>query len=671
MTRWQILLEPKTGFLVGGIGEPPRGVHAAAGFVADAEGGTGRVILPGTSIKGVLREAFRRFSEARIGAACQLAPDAPDCSCPACRVFGTPERSGQLAVRSALVPAETHFRSRVAIERTSRTAAREERALWGEQRAWVADDVRLDVETTGELDPEAADLLETFWAWLTAVGLSVGRGKSTGSGAFRVRSIDRPTTPARPPRRTPSGDAGIGRYRLVVEILEPARLVGLRQREFFRDALDTLPAATLRGAIGWALVRSGLPDVATDLFRSPEAVKLGTGFALPTNIGAQSPDGFVPWLSVKACRGPDRHRVDLTLPRIAVDLDAGRAVPVPMVCPRCGGDLDDLEAPHPPTLVIGRTAIEPRVGRVLPGNLFYEVAVAPGARFGAHLVARPDQAAAIANLEEIWVGGRKRAGQGRARLSVEPLSPEPLVERLAKTAAALSHWGIHSRSIAILGLLGDAAFQRSLRSELESRGLRIITAEVRGQLRGGWDEEKNIPRPLRQVIRAGSWVAVELPQADGRAVLEELEQAGIEDPLGTEPALFWVRSDWEVMGMADHATSARATVVEVDEQIREVRSLCERHQAGQVLPDPSQLRTLLRFAQATDSVQELVLFIQYQASRDQLKRYRGFLTELADLVKRRFADDIEGARRYLGWVVRAGNVARAAWAVQGGQSRGR
>lgn len=660
MMSWRVILRPESGFLIGGIGEPPRGVHAASGFVHDPTSGSVEAVLPGTSIKGVLRDAFRRFGTVRTGSSCS---GEADCRCPACRVFGTAEKPGKLAVRSALVPAERHDRSRVAIERSTRTSARAGRALWSEQRAWTSNVIDLTLAATDELEPEEAQLLETFWAWLGAVGLSVGKGKSTGGGYLTIQSVDRFEPAADRLPSTVRGDGPAVPYRILIELLEPTRLVGLRQREFFRDALDAIPAATVRGALGWALVRSGREDLATDLFRSPAQVRVATAYPVETGLPESAAEEPIPWLSVALCRGDPRHRVNLAPLKVAARL--GATVSSSPTCPTCRADLEAVEAPSPPTIVIGRTAIEAGTGRVALGMLYYEVAVAPGARFVAQMLARPDQAEALAALGEVWVGGRKRSGQGRARITVEPVELEPLSRRLEGTRATLARLGVDARQIAFLGLLGDAALENPLRAELEARGLQVVAGELRSTIRGGWDEERNAPRPVREVIRGGSWIAVEVPPSVDEAVLERLEAEGIPDPMGIEPALFRVRSDWEVVELSDPETPARPSAEAVDVQIKEVRDLCRRHASA--LPERSQLQTLLRFAQSTDSPEELRLFIQYQASRDQFRRFKAFLTELVAKLEKRFSDDIIGARRYLGWVVRAGNVER----LRAAQDQGR
>jgi hypothetical protein len=664
MTRWRIQMEPLSGFLVGGVGEPPWGVHVASAFLSLPDSGQPAALLPGTSLKGVLRAAARRFSEARTGVACTTASD---CHCTACRIFGTPDQPAKIAIRSALVPSGREERSRVSIERTTRTAARQSGGLWSEQRATSTDELQVHVEATEVLAPDEMAFLQAFWAWLKVVGLSVGRSKSTGSGALAIRSVEQLPDRTKRPYRAVGQDDEPGPYRLTLELLEPARVVGLRQREYYRDGLDTIPGGTLRGAIGWALVRQGESNAATDLFRSSRSIRVGTGYPLaPSDQTGGAPDRFVPWLSVALCRGKPRHRLNSALLRTAERLGAN--VPPAEACPRCGADLEMGEGTTVPTLVVGRTAIDARLGRVAHGMLFYEVAMAPGARFAAYLLARPDQAELIAGLGEVWVGGRKRSGQGRARLTVEPIEAPPLEARLASTKRILARWGAPDRDIAVVGFVGDAAFDEPPRRQFEARGLRIVAAELRGVPRGGWDEERNTPRPVREVVQGGSWLAVEAHGPEALAELSRLEAYGIDDPLGTEPVLVRVIDDWEVTEVAE-GTAAAAHVDAADDQIREVRELCRRHR--EVLPERAQLQLLLRFAQSTSSLEELLLFVEYQGSRDQLRRSKPFLDELAELLGRRFAADIAGARRYLGWVVRAGAVERRAMDDEGRDRRGR
>ncbi|MCX7621835.1 MAG: hypothetical protein N2037_13440 [Acidimicrobiales bacterium] len=87
----------------------------------------------------------------------------------------------------------------------------------------------------------------------------------------------------------------------------------------------------------------------------------------------------------------------------------------------------------------------------------------------------------------------------------------------------------------------------------------------------------------------------------------------------------------------------------LDEMVRAARDLVDRHTGR--LPDKSGVRTLANFAAATPSVEELALFIEYQAAR--FPRLEDFYREAAAKVRKDAGNDIERARRFLALLVRA------------------
>jgi hypothetical protein len=645
MSGWRLTLTARSSYLVGGVGQAPLGSHVAAPFLAGRHLEDEEALLPGTSVRGVVRDAFRRFVEARTEWTC-AAPD--QCDCPCCRLFGSGNRTGKLMVRSGRATAARDPRSRIALDRATRTAARAGHALWTEERARA--DFTIDLELRASTDSEEARLLDDFWPWLSLVGLALGRSKSTGGGSFEINVVSHEREQPRH-TRAPSteSDAPPRSYLLSVTLLEPARLVGIRQRDFFRDALQSVPSATLRGAIGWAMQRRGDDALATELFRSSTSVRLGTAY--PT-LETASLSGAVPWLSVQVCRGEPRHRVNLALAKVAWRM--GSALQLPEVCPRCGAHLEEPDGDGAGPLVIGRTAIDPHTRSVAQDMLYYETVAAPGSTFVAYMLARPGQAEAIAHYSELLIGGRTAAGRGLARLQVLPLDVPSLESRLAGTAQALAALGVAHETIAILGFVSEAGMGAPLRQVLMDRGLPVLTAELRSIVRGGWDQERGYPRSLRQLISGGSWVAVEAGGESALHELERLERFGIADPDGTAHAMLLVREDWEVMEMTPPTRSVAAT--EVDDLILGIVDICRQY--ARQLPDRSALQTLLRYAQSTDSVQETILFIRYQASREEHGRNRAFFIRIAEEVERRFPRNIEGARRYLAFVVRAANVER-------------
>lgn len=644
MNRWRLQLRGRSPALFGGIADAPVGAHAQTAFL-DPWSASPRLLLPGTALRGVLRDAFGRFARAK-GRPCS---HSAACSCPTCRLFGRPNSAGRLWVRSSVAGgAKRHLAPGLAIERRTRTAARAARALWVEERGLA--DFEVEVVAHSELTAEECGLLEDFWAWLEAIGLSAGRRKSAGAGLFAVSVAPAPNAEPSLPAPSTQGEDVRERYLLRFTLLEPARLVGLRQRDFYRDGLPTVPVATLRGALGWELARRGAESVAADLFVN-RPIALTPGFPL----GEGDPETIPFWFTRLRCDGTPRHLVDGAIHRVAQVL-SGTGAGLPDRCPRCRSELRELEPRVPQPLVLAHVTIDPANRRATRGELHYQVASAPGTVFAAELLALPSQAEAIRALETVLVGGRRARGMGLARLELhERPRLAPLADRVAATGRRLGELGGRGDGdIAVLGVLADAALERPLRDILTEAGLEVLTGEVRTVVRGGWDEGTGQTRSLRRLLAAGSWLAVRLASERALEELEGLENHEIPDPEGVSPLLLRVRDDWEVVEMTSEAPPAPASA-ELDELVRVARKLCEDAPS---LPDRSGLQTLLRFAQSTDSVEEIVLFVEYQASRDQFKKHEGFLRAVADLVRSRFTGDPAGARRFLGLVARAGHVAQ-------------
>lgn len=656
---WELELEGQSALLVGSLWDPVSGTHLATASL-EVDPYRRVAFLPGSSVRGVLREALRRFVEARSGWVCQ-GPQA-DCRCPVCRLFGTSKnRPGKLRVGSATAPARWLSSASVAIDRTMRTAWLRQRAggpderprrggsLWTERKAVARFTVHVQALTA--IDSEEQQVLEEFWRWLELTGLSIGQRKSAGAGTFTVRVRMLPSG-QRAASASIRSEGAPRRYALRVHLEEPAHIVGSRQRDFYREGLDVIPGSTLRGAIGWALDLSGAGTLARDLFFSESPVLVGPAFHVQ---GGVAPGQAIPWLSRRRCRGAG-HIVDLVLDELTAALGGA---PPHETCPRCGAPLERVAASAPPKLFMGHTAIDPRTRRAAAGQLYYHVTFAPGVTFEAQLVARPDQAGVIAELTEVFLGGRRSRGMGRARLElVELPAPAHLEERVERTMAALRIRGARPDGpVAVVGLVSDAAPAGGLATVLSASELRPVAGEVRTVERGGWDELNNAPRALREVLAAGSWIAVRVGGQEALGTLAELERAGMADPQGIAPLIVSVRDDWEVVGMAEDIGPAVSAAAERDRLVREVRELCRKHR--QALPARAQLHNLLRYAQQTDSVEEVALFFEYQASRRELRPNAPFLNELASLARRRYGQDPQGIRALLALVTRAAEVERS------------
>lgn len=650
MTAWVLELDPRSPLLLASVWDPGAKAHlASASLVGPA--GERRALLPGSSLRGVLREALARFAEARGGGRCAR-PD--PCTCIVCQLLGSGDQPGKLRVGSADAEARWQTAAHVAINRETHTAWRGGGALWTERKAIAS--FAVCVEAIRELTGDELELLETFWVWLAAVGISLGQRKSAGAGSFELRVRRAERTPLEL-RRVAAREAEPRRYAFRIRLLEPAHLVGPRQRDFYRDALEVIPGSTIRGAIGHALALRGYRAAVGELFLSQQPVLVGPAFPVEASwpVGAA-----VPWRSLRHCRRAG-HSLDLLPAEVA---EALGGPPVPATCPRCGAPLERTHPPRPMLLVLGHTAIDPRTRRAAEGQLHYQVALAPGTTFEAQVVARPNQAEVVAQLGEVLVGGRRARGMGRATVEVHEIPTPSLEERMASLAAAVRERGADvTDRMAVLGFVSDAAVQPSLAEVFRQRGLEPVAGELRTVERGGWDELHGKPRPLREVLVAGSWVAVRCSTAGSVAALEQLERWGLPDPDEICPLIVVVRGEEEVMGVRTSPEEATRGA-ERDRLVQEVRALCQRH--ANRLPARSQLHNLLRYAQQTPSVEEVALFFEYQASRGEFKREAPFLRDLAERARRQYAGDPVGLREFLAVVVRAAEVERQGQRREGG-----
>ncbi|WP_208029755.1 RAMP superfamily CRISPR-associated protein [Rhabdothermincola sediminis] len=477
----------------------------------------GRALLLGSTVRGVLRHGARRFAAAR-GQACA---DAPGCGCPVCAIFGRADATGRLEVRSDLAEADVVEVAHVSIDRRRRTADRSGRRLVSHRAASATFVVRVtlvEAPAGGNAGGSGTDGLESFLeaylSWVEATGIALGRRRSAGAGQFRVevhRAPDLPPPVAVDdvPATTRAVAAAPGTRLAVIRIvtLEPIRIVGRAARVFYREALDVIPASTLRGAIGWALSRRGDDEGATDLFAG-RPIRIGPAVAVdgPEGGPGRAVDP-TPWLGVSRCRGPERHVVDTTWRRIAAALEG---VPFEPVCPTCGESLKAEGAPSPTVEVIGQTEIDPVRSRAAAGRLRFQVLLAAGQAFEAVVEAEADQLERIGGLGEVLIGGNRSRGVGRASIGVVPLEPAAGLVPLSAGAGAD---GPRPAEIAVLGLPGDVSTPEPVVELLGRAGLDPVISDVRVVERGGWDGRSAQLRPIRRLLSAGSWIAVR--PADG------------------------------------------------------------------------------------------------------------------------------------------------------------
>jgi hypothetical protein len=104
---------------------------------------------------------------------------------------------------------------------------------------------------------------------------------------------------------------------------------------------------------------------------------------------------------------------------------------------------------------------------------------------------------------------------------------------------------------------------------------------------------------------------------------------------------------------------------ELDEMVKRARKITGETET----PDSSAVRTLSEFSRMTTSLEELVLFIEYQGSR-QSKAKQDFFSATAKATKELANGDIGKARRFLAILVRAAAIKHKSGPVSNQRGRG-
>lgn len=93
------------------------------------------------------------------------------------------------------------------------------------------------------------------------------------------------------------------------------------------------------------------------------------------------------------------------------------------------------------------------------------------------------------------------------------------------------------------------------------------------------------------------------------------------------------------------------TATDLDEMVKRARDIADKTN----VPEPSAVRNLSEFSRMTSSLEELLLYIDYQGSR-QSKSKREFFNAAAKATRELARRDIGRARRFLAILVRAAAI---------------
>ena len=518
MIHYEIIVTPHSSLFIGGYAEASG--QSDGDTAADARG----VLLPGSAVKGALRESAARlvrgaghgeqhlrrlFGEDRIEGRIRVTPLRHEL-----------EGSGEGASTRDL-PAPT-LRIHVSLDRRLKQAAPQR--LFQNRVTAAGSGLRFRgiLTALGPLDEDE----EAFLRAAVSITDQIGAGRGRGLGLVTVE-LGQPLPEEAPPAlQAPVGDALV----LVLEALEPLQLAGVKDVSNYTSCKDYLDGSMVRGAVAARLPEEDLdkvlggeapvcfgdgrpgglssipapltlnePKAGGDLYDEAAllAAETLTGRRFDRPIDLRRVDGTVclrdgTWVRLQLKRR--------TITRAARDHATGKAA---------NRRLFSLE-------VIDPYLVDPERDELLPLSLFVAVAGSPEQL-------DPVVAAARTGL---FVGGDRNRGLGRLRLRdvlVEKALP-PLEERHERWARLLGRLEVpQPEATGVLLALGPLALDPArLHWLLAARGLEAVHGVSRRQIHGGWNSRMSLPRSLGSHYAPGSTFIVK--RQDGASILPALRQ---------------------------------------------------------------------------------------------------------------------------------------------------
>lgn len=626
VARFEIYVTPHSSLYVGGYAQ------ALGGSDGDTAADRGGLLLPGSAVKGALREAVLRLV-AGAGRGSDLLET----------LFGADGREGLLRVGTlrpgiSVGGGGATVRNHVSLERATRQAAPQRLFQNRVTPARPGLSFRGLLESREPLGGEALGLL------LSAARITdqIGGGRGRGLGLVTVTLT--PLAAAEPPPI--AGREGVTRLVLVLEAEEALHLSGVKDPSNYVSSKDYLDGSTVRGAIARALGgRPSDPEMEL-LFGGDAPAIFGDGRsggveAIPAPLTVQEPkrggaafDLAVP-LCADACGGQPAARHDdvrtaqgtyargadgwfsvamnrRTVTRAARDAASGRGA---------DGKLYSLEILDPVSDSASRRA----------GQLRFHVPVA----------GTPEQLALALRAagRGLAVGGDRSRGFGRLRL-VEVVEPAlaPLAERHRAWAEAVGRLGVPAPGAtgALLALGPLAVSHERLVATLRAEGLELREGVARRQVHGGWNSRLQLPRTVSSHYAPGSTFIVARPDGSSALpALARLEEHGIgpgrADGWGQLAACHPIHLEPFQGGTPLSSltpTHRRAIDLAKEDLVTAAEGLLE---SAQVRPSKdfghSQLRNLVAVATETESPAVVLNFVRYQMGRDDKQKGWSRVTE--------------------------------------------
>ncbi len=526
MSRFKLTVEPHSSLFVGGY------AHALGDSDGDTATDVRGMLIPGSAMKGALREAAARLVNA-AGRGHEILV----------RLFGDDKHEGLIRVGPLHAGANgtgdspLTLRHHVTLERATRQASPGRLFSNRVTAAGYGLSFRGELQTSRELETDELGLLRSAFEITDQIG--GGRGRGLGLISTRLSELDDTPAPAR--LDLPEGRSTII---LVLEAEEPLQLGAVKDPSNVSATKGYLDGSAVRGAVAAALRHRGA-DTLELVFggRAPAAFGDGrpghlTAVPAPMTLREPKAGGAAIDDATRLCAGDGRRRFDTRAAKGTFAWGERGWIKVPLK-----------------QRIVTRTARDHRVGRAAEGQLFSLEVVDPvlsprrGAkrtfdlpcvtgnrilRFFVPVTGTPEQLSRVVEGANagLVVGSTRSRGFGRLSLHcVERDRGLPGLEerhqRWADRVAALG--GSDGLATGVLLALGPLAVdQARLMKALEDRELELIDGVSRRHAHGGWNGAAGLPRTVTSHFLPGSTFIVKtLGSASALQALGELERDGI------------------------------------------------------------------------------------------------------------------------------------------------
>jgi CRISPR/Cas system CSM-associated protein Csm3 (group 7 of RAMP superfamily) len=578
-----LTFRPDSAFLLGGVSIDPA-YDAITALDNDLP------YLTATAVKGALRmefEAFARGVEEANGnqgpaKVCDLENEELEegenikfrgCGkCLSCILFGGGNEEGKLRFNAAfmdngdtVLPEEVRKdvlkkgrREGVSISRTlgkAREGSYYSTQTFPDLRGTIEISFVTNIDILRELKPGEREFLEAFFAFIKQTGLSMGSGKSTGLGNFKL-DVHIPEKFQLPPVFDMSNNQ-LELFEVTLETLEPLVLGGLKN-QYIIDTLPYVPASTFGGSVGFAFSRNKVDDdILKALFKEQRRFStfnfyIGTPYPKPASL--RRPKGkddekneqdimLRDFILKRAIEGEESKFTDENIQKLFKELYKSNLRPVD-VCKK------------PDTSYRVKIGIERELQRASEGLLYAMETIPKGKEFKGLVIGETWAVEALQEkLGELFIGGKRMRGYGRTKvIDVNRMDVNDLIignKAVNKQLQNMAEqYGVKlskdERRFFTLDLLfdfsppaggtnGKTVGDHFKEMFFDGIDLEIVKAYIRTISQGGYDFKDKKQKPLKEKIGAGSTFLVSVPVAQENLFLE---RAG-------EMVLNSVRYNWD------------------------------------------------------------------------------------------------------------------------------